>query len=428
MAARISGVAAYRTRLPLIRPYHLSLASLEAFDSVLLRVLSEAGEGVGETTETPGYYAESLAEAWRLTTAWGPRLLGRSLEEGLADLRAGGVKRSFAATSLFSALETAGGQAAAPERGQGGGRGAADVRAGDRDGGLAPGGQAAAPERGQGGGRGAADIRAGDRDGGLAPGGPPAAGGEVPLVGTIQGETPEALAASVRALQTSGYQTLKFKVGFDVAHDLDRLRVVQAELGPGVTVRLDANQGYTLAQARRFLEGLEPRGVELLEQPLAPDAWAEMARLARQTPVPLMLDEAIEEEADLRRTIDSGCAQLVKFKLMKCASPAHLEELIDLARRAGLGVILGNGVASDIGCLHEAAVAHRTGLTELAGEMNGFLKIAQGFLEPGLEARQGRMILPAAPARLRWDRVADFTQEVQAWGEVPGLPPGQGRG
>ena len=360
MQSSITGVAAYKTCLPLIRPYHLSLVTLEAFDSVVVRIQADGKEGFGETTDVPGYYTQSLSDAWKFVMRHGPELPGENPQAALVRMIEKGNVFSFAATPLLTALES-----------------------------LIESISGAAPTS-------------------LS----------LPLLGIVQGETPDEIVAEAERLINDGYTALKFKVGFEVVEDLNRVRHLQAHLTPGVGLRLDANQGYTYSQAQQFLEGLDPTGIELLEQPLEPEAWDEMTGLAKRSPVPLMLDEAITGEEDLVRTIETGCAKAVKFKLMKAGSLTHLEKLIEKALDAGLKVILGNGVATDIGCAHEVQAAARTGLTNHAGEMNGFLKATEQFLQPGLQAEKGNLYAPPGPLSVRWELVERFTQEAMSWGEI----------
>jgi len=360
MGPSISGVAAYMTRLPLIRPYHLSLGALDAFRSVFVRIQANGNEGFGEATDVPGYFIQGLSDAWKFVCTHGPQIPGKDLGTALRSIVDEGDAFSFAATPLLTALESL-----------------------------------------------IESLK-----------GPTVGSPKMPLVGVVQGETPGAIVDDATKLMEEGYNTLKFKVGFSVAEDLDRVRHLQDHLKPGIQTRLDANQGYDFTQALQFLEGLDPVGVELLEQPLEPGAWDDMSRLAEMSPVPLMLDEAIVGEEDLDRTIETGCATAVKFKLMKCGTFAHLEKMIRKSLDAGLKVILGNGVATDIGCLHEAQVATRSGLTAHAGEMNGFLKGVDQFLQPRLRVDRGELILPSDPLNVRWDLVSRFAVETMSWGDI----------
>ena len=59
MGLTIRGITALRTKMPLVRPYHLSLVTLNSFDSILVRIEADGKEGFGETTGVPGYFSET---------------------------------------------------------------------------------------------------------------------------------------------------------------------------------------------------------------------------------------------------------------------------------------------------------------------------------------------------------------------------------
>ena len=179
---------------------------------------------------------------------------------------------------------------------------------------------------------------------------------------------------------------------------------VQELVGGRARIRVDANQGYSFEAAREFVGRVDPEGIEVFEQPFEPGEWDAMARLAALSPLPLMLDESIATAADLERLIELRCADTVKFKLAKAGGLAALERLIARARGAGLQVVLGNGVAGDVGNLHELVVAARA--VETAGEMNGFLKPSTRLLANPYEVADGSARLPRGyVAELDWARV-----------------------
>ncbi|MBW2207666.1 MAG: hypothetical protein JRG79_12205 [Deltaproteobacteria bacterium] len=346
--------------MTITRPYHLSLVTLDNFDSILVRIQADGKEGFGETTDIPGYFHETPEDAWDFIERWGPKLLNKDPESIFQEISETEETLSFAATPLLTALEEW-----------------LDAKNG----------------------RHREEIR-------------------LPLLGIVQGESVRDLVADAERLQEQGFGTLKFKVGFEVEEDLERLKAVQKTLNRGVRIRIDANQGYDYDQAGAFLTALDPEGIELFEQPLAADAWDEMLRLAEIKTVPLMLDEAISSEEDLDKIIETGCAQAVKFKLMKCGSRAELTRFIHKARSAGLKVILGNGVALDMGCRHEALVLKDTGLTGNAGEMNGFLKCKIPSLEPELVFEEGHLLIPAGEPRIRWDVLSRLAVREMTWGKM----------
>jgi L-alanine-DL-glutamate epimerase-like enolase superfamily enzyme len=195
------------------------------------------------------------------------------------------------------------------------------------------------------------------------------------------------------------------------------VKEVQRLARPDFTIRIDANQGCTLTEAEALLAAMDPAIVEHFEQPFPPDWWEETTALARKGTIPLLLDESIRDRNDLERAIQTGCASAVKFKLMRAGGFRALAELISLAREAGLTVILGNGVATDLGCLQEARLAISMGLTDRAGEMNGFLKASRSILTEPLRVERGALRLPPQAAEsLDLREIPAFVVESRRWG------------
>jgi len=212
----------------------------------------------------------------------------------------------------------------------------------------------------------------------------------VPLAAFCAGQTPKEAASRARDLVGQGYSRLKVKVGEGPDEDLARVRSVAAGLPEGVKVRLDANQGYTFDQALAVCQDLEGMSaVELLEQPFAPDRWREHENLARKTGLPIMLDESIWNEDDVRRASDCG-AGLVKFKLCKHLGLEGSRRMIGLAHELGLGVVYGNGVQTALGNHLEAGLFNDAGLV-LASESNGFLKTQDSPVGHRIKVRRGML-------------------------------------
>jgi len=330
---RLAELQLFRLRLPLTAPYHLAYGDVDAFDTILVCLRTALGaEGWGETTPLDGYSTHGVEDAWRLTVEWGRILHGQRAEDARAFLDARAADAPFSCAALATALETA-------------------AWAGDGGG---------------------AAVR-------------------VPLIGTIRSARPPEIADEAVRLLDAGYATLKLKIGMGVAADLATVAAAQRAVGGRGLLRIDANQGYTLADARALFRDLDPAGIQLLEQPFPVARWDWMDLAGKETPVPLMLDESIGGDEDLRRASGIQNVRYVKFKLMKAGSIARLRHLTARAGALGLGVVVGNGVASDIGCLHEAQAA---GSLALAGEMNGFLKPTESLLAEPLRVDRGELIVP----------------------------------
>lgn len=358
LSAKIEDARAFRLRMPLNAPYHLSLGEVNHFDLFLFGVRVEDVEGLGETVPLPGYSRETADSVWEVLRRWSGRLPGMETGEALRVLASVRRRLPFAATAIATSIETA----------------------------IHP------PEPSR-------EIR-------------------VPLLGTVMTHHEDGLEEEVESLLRGGYATLKVKVGWYEREDASRVRRVQEIAGDRATIRIDANQAYDLDQALYLAHRVDPSNIELFEQPFRAGDWESMVRLSKESPLPLMLDESIDSEAELEEMIRLRCAGVVKFKLMKVGGLAELERLILRAGDAGLKVVLGNGVAGDVGNLHELIAAGR--LVETAGEMNGFLKQERRLLSNPYEVSRGGVTLPEGYVpRLDWSRVESYAVDHTPAGGVP---------
>jgi len=230
------------------------------------------------------------------------------------------------------------------------------------------------------------------------------------MVGILQANEPEAIRKELEDFIGQRYDTIKIKVGFDVDKDIEKVTLAQRIIRGRAQVRADANQGYIFAQAKKFVQSLDPGGIEFLEQPFKEDAWEAMVELAGISPLPLGLDESIYGMAAVEKAKKLGCARFVKFKIMKMGSAEALTRAIDASREFGLEVILGNGAAGEISCYQEALVAAR--MKTRTGEMNGFLKQKESILTDGLKTEGGKILLrPGYRLRLDPRKVEKFAAD-----------------
>ena len=123
------------------------------------------------------------------------------------------------------------------------------------------------------------------------------------------------------------------------------------------------------------------------------DDWAAAKAVAAVSNVPFMLDESIYGPDEIERAAALGNVSYVKLKLMKAGSIDNLAAQLRLIRALGMTPVLGNGVASDLGCWMEACIA-RT-LIDNAGEMNGFLKPVTPLFRDPLKVMDGAVVLPS---------------------------------
>jgi L-alanine-DL-glutamate epimerase-like enolase superfamily enzyme len=356
----IEDVGLDRVRLPLKVPYKLALGAVTAFDTILARVVIAGRVGYGEATILTGYTSETIEDAWPRAKAVAQELV-RASPDAARDIAFRDLADApFTLTAFITAIEMAEGH----------------------------------------------PLLAIDAD------------HEVPLLAGINSVNFGGIEREIEAAIASGYGTLKIKAGFDIDTDLTRIAFIQRTNAGRAKLRIDANQGYSRDEGVRFASSLSPDSIELLEQPCHADDWDASAEIAKVGTVPFMLDESIYGLEDIKRAAALG-ARYVKLKLMKMVSLTALAECLTLIRDLGMEPVLGNGVASDLGCWMEACVARRH-ITN-AGEMNGYLRQQSSLAADPILVERGAMQLKAGHALVLDDiRIAAARiDQTHAGGHTP---------
>lgn len=152
---------------------------------------------------------------------------------------------------------------------------------------------------------------------------------------------------------------------------------------------IDANGCFTPDEAIAAARILADSGVELFEQPVAAGSPERLGHVRAHAPLPIVADEDCVGPADLLRL--RGHADAVVLKLLKCGGLRRAREMIHLAHRLDLKVMLGCKAESVIGV---TAMAQLGGLADYL-DLDGHLGIADDAFT-GITVDEGRVGLPTA--------------------------------
>ncbi len=160
----------------------------------------------------------------------------------------------------------------------------------------------------------------------------------------------------------AGFTEVKVKVGLDPDDIVRVIRIHQNSIVP-LSIRVDANQAWDVSTATTAVTAWLAAGVDLgfLEQPLPAWDLAGLAELRRRIPTPIVVDESVFSIHDLRRTIDAAAADIVNIKLAKCGGLQPGLAMAELAKSAGLGVMVGSMMESELGVTAAASLAAAIG-------------------------------------------------------------------
>lgn len=144
-----------------------------------------------------------------------------------------------------------------------------------------------------------------------------------------------------------GFRILKLKGGLDADEDVQRVRAVCNAL-PEITVRLDADGGYSVPEAIAVARALENR-IEMLEQPVAPGGGlADLRKVTQQSPVPILADQSATGATSALQIAGQRAADGISVKLATSGGLANARQMDSIARAAHLSTM--------VGCVHEPAL------------------------------------------------------------------------
>lgn len=185
---------------------------------------------------------------------------------------------------------------------------------------------------------------------------PPAS---IPLSWSLAGDSVDRDLDEAAQKLSEGFRIFKLKLGAQpVREDLSRVAAVRELVGDDVSIRVDANQGWTRASAAVAIAALNELDVAFIEQPLAAHDTVGAARLQAVSPAPLAADEALETVTDATRLISADAARVFVYKLAKHGGYRNARRVAALAESHGLEGYLGCMIESSLGTaayLHFAA-------------------------------------------------------------------------
>ncbi|WP_210879355.1 dipeptide epimerase [Roseovarius autotrophicus] len=171
---------------------------------------------------------------------------------------------------------------------------------------------------------------------------------------TVGINPPEVVRERVPLLLASGARALKIKLGSPEGIEADKTMfaaVLEAAKDSGAALRVDANGGWSLPDARHMMNWLAARGVEYVEQPLVRGAEDQLPALFKDRALPVFVDESCRIASDIPAY--AAAVDGVNLKLMKCGGITEALRIVATARAFGLKTM--------IGCMGESSVSIAAG-------------------------------------------------------------------
>jgi L-alanine-DL-glutamate epimerase-like enolase superfamily enzyme len=198
-------------------------------------------------------------------------------------------------------------------------------------------------------------------------------------------------ARQARELVQAGFRALKTKTGKDWKEDVECVKAIRDTVGATIALRVDANQGYSVQAALRFIRGVKDCQIEFLEQPTPAKALGDLKIVRDESTIPIMADESALFGGDVLNLAFNKIVDMVNVKLMKSGGILSAGQAVAVAAAGGLPVMLG--------CMDESRVSIAAALhlaCALPGvhyaDLDGAFDIVDDVAAGGFALRDGFLI------------------------------------
>lgn len=196
---------------------------------------------------------------------------------------------------------------------------------------------------------------------------------------------------------SQGFNIFKIKTGLDVEEDIERILLLNEKYGKQISIRVDANQGYTLSKLTRFMNATEHTRLELIEQPLTVGKETDLLLLDQAKRKKIAADESLHHaKAALDLATVNHPFGIYNIKLMKCGGLLGAREIAGIAKPAGIQLFWGCNDESIISITAALHIAYSCPHTQYL-DLDGSFDLAEDLVKGGFEIKNGLMMINQQP-------------------------------
>jgi len=225
---------------------------------------------------------------------------------------------------------------------------------------------------------------------------------DMPLVdflGRVHQSMPTSITIGIKSIEDSleeaqeyldrGFSVIKLKIGKSLEEDLEILYKLREKVGKGITIRVDANQGYSVENLLEFVDRIKSIDIEFIEQPLKYNNIKGMFSLPESIRKQIAADESIHNEFDAFQLAQTPQPfGIYNIKLMKCGGVFPAMQMAEMANLAGIDLMWGcndESIVSISAALHAALASPATKYLDLDGSFD----LARDLVEGGFVLKDG---------------------------------------
>ncbi|MCX6628483.1 MAG: hypothetical protein NTW28_12730 [Candidatus Solibacter sp.] len=214
----------------------------------------------------------------------------------------------------------------------------------------------------------------------------------IPLSWTVNVKGMEEIEPLMAEGRRRGYRNFNIKVAPDPKFDLAMAKEVR-RLAPDGFLWADGNGGYDTDTALTAAPKLREAGVDVLEQPVAPNNLSGLAALKKQGALPIILDEGVVSVIDLEEFHKLKLLDGVAMKAARTAGLFDARRQVTYLERNKL-MFLGSGLTDPDVSLAAALLLFGAYGLKYPAALNGPQFLAGSFLKHPFEVEGGALRVP----------------------------------
>ncbi|WP_176460568.1 MULTISPECIES: mandelate racemase/muconate lactonizing enzyme family protein [unclassified Rhodococcus (in: high G+C Gram-positive bacteria)] len=209
---------------------------------------------------------------------------------------------------------------------------------------------------------------------------------------------PSALADETAMMREKcGIDCFKVKAAGSIDADVAAIVAVREAAGDGATVFVDANCAYYAHEGLKAIRRMyDAADIAWAEEPVRLDDPTGRARVAAESPVPVLADESAMTAVDCARTLAARHAHMLCVKPARSGVLGSLD-VAGLGTASGVKLVLGSQGDSGIGAYAALAIAAaHPALSTLPAELAYALRLDGDVIDSAVEVVDGCMTPPSA--------------------------------
>ena len=176
----------------------------------------------------------------------------------------------------------------------------------------------------------------------------------IPINGFVWMGSFDEMSARIEEKLSAGFTTIKLKIGaIDFESELELIRQLRGRFSSEtLTIRVDANGGFSPEEALPKLNRLAAYGIHSCEQPIKPNQWAEMRKICAESPIHIALDEeliGITDPMQMFMLLREIAPQYLIIKPSLMGGFAGAQEWLKMAKMTNTGAWFTSALESNVG-------------------------------------------------------------------------------